>query len=192
MKKQKKENKAAEDIAAKTTEWEEVEGFEFEPKDIDAEARDRSCCFTGHRSLSMPRAEVAEKVRELIKQAIKEGYRHFINGGAVGFDTIAAEQVIALRDAGQPITLEICVPCVDQDLKWSPRQKEQYKQILVAADSISMRKHPFTKFCMKWRNELMVSKSSLVIAYYTPGKTGGTKNTIKMAERLKMAVLYVK
>ena len=187
-------NKAKSSTKGKITkEWEVAEELELaEPKNIDLELRDRSCCFTGHRRLSMSEREIATKVLTLIERAIDQGYRHFICGGALGFDTIAAEQVLFMRDARSDITLEIVVPCNDQDKKWTERQRRRYKQILDDADIRSIRDLPYNRYCMKWRNELMVYKSSLVIAYYEEGKTGGTKNTLEFAKRLERGILYVK
>ena len=174
-------------------EWAEENGLELpEPKNIDTELRERTCCFTGHRRIGMRERELADKVFKLIDRAIDQGYRHFICGGAPGFDTIAAEQVLFMRDARNDITFEIAIPCNDQDKKWSDRQKRRYKRILAEADTLSIRNRPYNRYCMKWRNDLMIYKSSLVIAYFEPGRAGGTKNTIEFAKKHERGILYVK
>jgi len=173
-------------------EWAE-ENLEMpEPKNIDTELRERSCCFTGHRRIGTPERELADKTYKLIDRAISQGYTHFICGGAPGFDTIAAEQVLFMSDARNDITLEIVVPCSDQDKKWSDRQKRRYKHILAESNLLSVRNRPYNRYCMNWRNQLMVYKSSLVIAYYEPGRTGGTKKTIECAKKNERGILYVK
>jgi len=174
-------------------EWSEADGtLPDSLKNIDLELVERSCCFTGHRSCKMSKRELEKKTLAIIEKAIDEGYTHFISGGAVGFDTVAAEQVLFLQNAGADVTLEVVIPCNDQDKKWSTRQRLRYKQILEQADYITIRNRPYGKFCMKWRNELMVFKSSLVIAYYEEGKAGGTKNTIEFAKRHKRGVIFIK
>ena len=187
--------KMAETLKMKTAfvKWAEANAIELpDLKNINLELVERSCCFTGHRQIGMPERELADKVLKLIERAVKEGYTHFICGGALGFDTIAAEQVLFLKSARSDITLEIVAPCNDQDKKWSDKQKRRYKAILEEADVRTIRDRPYNRYCMKWRNELMVWKSSLVIAYYIEGNVGGTKNTLDFATKNKRGILYVK
>ena len=69
-----------------------------------------------------------ECVTNLIDEVYARGYRHFITGGAIGFDTVAAVCVINARDTKYPdITLTLAVPCPDQTLKWSEKDKQNYK-----------------------------------------------------------------
>ena len=154
---------------------------------IQKELRE-TVCFTGHRSLSMKEHELQDKVLDLIQKAVFKGYTHFICGGAVGFDMLCAEQVLvfkAMYNCGllpnmKPVTLEIAVPCNDQDKKYSAMQKKRYERILAEADIVHKRDEPYNRYCIKWRNQYMVSKSALVIAYFIDGRSGGTKMTLKM------------
>ena len=152
-------------------------------------------CFTGHRKLGMPERELEKKTADLIWKAIQKGYTHFISGAAVGYDLIAAEQVIMIRDIGvgllKPITLEIAIPCENQTKNWSAKQKRHYQLVLDNADVISEAKMPYSSKAMMNRNKFMVSKSALVIAYYEQGRTGGTKNAIEYAEGQGREVWYV-
>ena len=56
------------------------------------------CAFSGHRSLP---AAAWEQLPRLLRQRIvslaEEGYTGFLCGGAMGFDTLAAEAVISVR-----------------------------------------------------------------------------------------------
>ena len=66
--------------------------------------RNITCCFTGHRD--MPAGE-AEQVRRWLKAVVlnlyqSHGVRYFGAGGALGFDTLAAETVLELRAASNP------------------------------------------------------------------------------------------
>lgn len=139
----------------------------------------------------MKQHELENKVLDLIQKAVMRGYTHFISGGAVGFDMLCAEQVLvfkAMYNCGllpnmKPVTLEIAVPCNDQDKKYSAMQKKRYARILSEADIVHKRDLPYARHCMKWRNQYMVSKSALVIAYYIEGRTGGTKQTIDLAKK---------
>ena len=146
--------------------------------------KEKTACFTGHRQLSTPQKKLEEELFIQIQGAIAMGYNHFICGGAVGFDTLAAERVIYARVAyKQPITLEIAVPCKNQDAKWSERQKRRYEAILEMADTITMvSENEYQPGYMEQRNKYMVDQSPLVIAYKEPGRAGGTKQTIEYAK----------
>ena len=158
----------------------------------------KTVCFTGHRTLNGKDNELIQKVFALIQKAVMKGYTHFICGGAVGFDMICAKQVILYKSMFndgiipmRPVTLEIAVPCCDQDKKYSNAQKKRYAYILKKADKVSMRPLPYHRYCMKWRNQYMVGESALVIAYYVDGRTGGTKQTLEMAEQAGREIWFV-
>ena len=56
----------------------------------------KKCSFTGHRSIS-DISTVKSKVREILSELIKDGYKDFYNGGTLGFDTMCALEVINLK-----------------------------------------------------------------------------------------------
>ena len=56
------------------------------------------CCFTGHRIIKkniipLIKQNIAIEIRKLITQ----GVTYFIVGGALGFDTLAAQTVLDLK-----------------------------------------------------------------------------------------------
>lgn len=75
----------------------------------EQDLRKRRCCFTGHRpeKLSMPEDKIIAALEHAIRAAIEDGYQTFISGMARGVDLWAAEIVLRLRDAGEPVRL-IC------------------------------------------------------------------------------------
>ena len=153
----------------------------------------KTACFTGHRRLGMSGLVIAKRLRKLISKAhYEKGITHFIAGGALGFDMIAAEQVLFLKDAGAEITLEIAIPCQDHTAKWSDSQVRRLNRILAEADKVSESKEPYSPEAMMTRNKYMVSQSALVIAYYEQGKTGGTKNTLDYATKNDREIWYIK
>ena len=57
-----------------------------------------TCCFTGHRNLLAGQEnEIWKRVYACLEPLLKEGVRYFGVGGALGFDTLVAERLIALR-----------------------------------------------------------------------------------------------
>ena len=99
----------------------------------------RTCCFTGPRPKNYPwgsnqarEAQIAEKLKFAVQEAIKRGYRHFISGMAAGVDLFAAKIVLQLRDSmsEMEITLEAAIPFPDQPRRWKEETKREYEIIL--------------------------------------------------------------
>ena len=60
--------------------------------------RAKTCCFTGHRSLSgEEKLKVAVRLRKIIEEQIKAGIVFYGAGGALGFDTLAAQTVLDMK-----------------------------------------------------------------------------------------------
>lgn len=121
-----------------------------------------------------------EKLSETVDMLISEGVTHFVSGGALGFDTIAAEVIIEKRKE-KDVFLEIAVPCLNQEGKWSGKQKERYKKILDSSDAVTVLSKKYVTGCMQVRNKYMVDKSQVVISHYR-GRSGGTQQTFLYAQ----------
>ena len=131
-------------------------------------------------------------LREKVIELVSEGYRHFISGGALGADSDFAEIVIDLRKSAYPdITLEIAVPCSNQDWKWCTEDKRRYKKICNAADSVNVISEKYTNFCMQKRNEYMVDHSDFVIVVWNGEKQGGTYHTFQYVQRKKKPFMII-
>ena len=60
--------------------------------------RDRTVCFTGHRKIPAGQYDILlQRLKDTIVHLISRGYRFFGTGGALGFDTMAAQAVLELR-----------------------------------------------------------------------------------------------
>jgi uncharacterized phage-like protein YoqJ len=147
------------------------------------------CAFSGHRSL--PRA-AEEQLPRLLRQRIaslaEEGCTGFLCGGAVGFDTLAAEAVLSQRVRFPQLTLTLALPCPEQDKAWPLRQRERFRAILEAADETILVSPEYHRFCMMQRNRFMVDHSRMLICYLTTDK-GGTAATVRYALQRKLPVV---
>ena len=103
-----------------------------------------------------------------------------------------AEAVLQAKKQHKNIVLEIAVPCRNQDMKWSKDDKKRYEKILNSADFVNVLSESYTSFCMQKRNEYMVNKSDLVIAFWNGEESGGTWNTMKYAQRKSKQLLINK
>ena len=74
--------------------------------------REKCCCFTGHRRI--PEQEmlwVRRRLREEILDLAQKGVDTFLTGGALGFDTLAAQEVLRMRAMGLPsLKLVLALP----------------------------------------------------------------------------------
>ena len=152
----------------------------------------KTCFFTGHRII--PKDEFS-KVKSLLNEellaAINRGFTHFITGGAVGFDTLAAEQIIMMREDYSDIRLILYLPCTNQSETWKTGDRERFDRILSMADEVYyVTESPYSKGCMRKRNKAMADASDMCIAYLKNDKSG-TKQTVKMAQEKGLKIVNV-
>ncbi len=142
------------------------------------------CSFTGHRRIE-PRhaALISAMLLRSIEYAYSEGCRTFVAGGAIGFDTLAAREIIRFRMLHPDVRLHLALPCTEQELKWSDKQKDAYYYTLSAADEVIYISEEYTRSCMAERNQYLADRADILIAYL--GKpSSGAAQTVRMAERL--------
>ncbi len=152
--------------------------------------KSETVCFTGHRDIGdCDYAALRELVLKTILIYIKRDYKNFICGGAVGFDSLAAECVCELKREYSDIKLILTLPCRDQTAKWNNLQDLAfYKRMMGQADEVVYTSSFYSKGCMHKRNRYMVDNSNVCIAYKTSEK-GGTAYTCKYAEKSGLEVV---
>ena len=144
--------------------------------------RVNTCCFTGHRIIPSGEKETIRNLLETaIEKAIQDGYRFFGAGGALGFDTLAAQTVLTLKQQYPHIRLILVLPCVDQTTGWKQDDIDEYERIRALADKVVYTSREYTSGCMHKRNRHLVDNSSLCICYLTK-LSGGTAYTVRYAE----------
>ena len=143
--------------------------------------KETTCCFTGHRTIPMGQLNyVKNLLNRTVEELIAKGYSVFASGGALGFDTMAAQCVLNLKFKYPCIKLLLILPCLEQTKGWSEYDISVYEDIKNKADEVIYTSLNYTKGCMFKRNRALVDKSSVCIAYLTK-KTGGTAYTAKYA-----------
>lgn len=153
--------------------------------------RDKTACFTGHRKIPTEQyAEINQRLINAIIGLIDEGYIYFGTGGALGFDTMAAQAVIALKMQYPYIRLILILPCISQADSWSVHEREVYEAMKRQADKIVYISTEYTKGCMHKRNRHLVDSSSACICYLTkPG--GGTAYTVEYARKRGLKIINI-
>jgi len=152
--------------------------------------RDETCCFTGHRDLSVEEKELAAaRVRQAARALAAVGVTNFITGGALGFDTAAAVTLINLKRSELPdIKLLIAAPFKGQAARWRSADRALYNTILDAADEVVYLFPEYTRDCMGVRNRFMVDNSRYCLSYVTKNY-GGSYSTQKYAVSKGLKVL---
>lgn len=156
------------------------------------ETQESACCFTGHRNVPMDRAE---ELRERLRAGIlclrdNMSITTYYAGGALGFDSLAAEAVIAQRKERPDIRLVLVIPCADQAARWSAEQKARYERIKSDADEVICLAERYYRGCMHKRNRYMVDHSRTCICYLME-QTGGTAYTVRYAQERGLQIFNI-
>jgi len=150
---------------------------------MEAIPRGSAICFTGHRHI--PAADIPRLTAQLasvIDTQASQGTTHFICGGALGFDTLAAQCVLAARKVNPLVRLVLALPCHNQQARWNAAERAVYADILSQADEVVYTADSYSPDCMNRRNRFMVDNASAVVTYCIHAY-GGTANTIAYAAR---------
>ncbi len=147
------------------------------------------CCFTGHRTLSdAEQIELTPVIDRYLLAMCEAGCTEFRTGGALGFDTLAAQRVLALREQYGQCKLHLILPCQGQENDWALQHRILYRKISERADYVSCLHDVYTKGCMYERNRALVDGCDVVIAYLKQDK-GGTAYTCRYAEKKGIRVI---
>lgn len=151
------------------------------------------CCFSGHRII--PKGEfiqIKTALEKSILDLISQGVIYFGNGGALGFDQLAAETVLRLKEKYPHISLIMFLPCLpeQQSLRWNFEQKKRYFKILEQADKVRVLSPQYTGSCMFDRNRHMVNNSVYLICYLRK-HSGVTFFTVNYAKQKGLKILEI-
>ena len=156
--------------------------------------REKTACFSGHRIIAPDqKARVVAALRAAVDLLIAEGFMRFICGGALGFDTLAAQAVLTAREKNPDVCLCLALPYKGQEGAWPQADKVVYAKIMAAADEVHYTSEAYDKACMHVRNRYMVDHSSVLVTYCNRA-SGGTVYTIgyAAAQNVRRVHLYGK
>ena len=153
------------------------------------EMREHTCCFTGHRRIPQERIlTIRNNLKDVVVSAIKDGYLYFGAGGALGFDTLAAQTVLELKKQYVQIRLILVLPCLSQTIYWREQDISEYERIKRCADKVVYTSQEYTRDCMNKRNRHLVDNSGLCICYFNE-ETGGTAYTVNYAKAQGLRII---
>ena len=152
----------------------------------------KTCAFTGHRPEKLPwgrdeRGSAALlfkfRLRASIERLIGIGCVNFLSGAARGFDTIAAEIVLSLREAYPWIRLTVVLPCPGQADRWSPEDRARWERLIRESDHVETVSTTYDRGCMFRRNRYLVDHCDVLLAAYDGSGVGGTAMTVAYARQ---------
>jgi len=122
------------------------------------------------------------RLREALEYLIGQGYTDFMSGGALGFDQMAAQIELSLREKYPWIRLIMVIPFDGQADKWSWEQRRRWLEIIEASDKVIRISHSYDKGVFFQRNHYMVENADLILAAFD-SQPGGTAGTVAYAKR---------
>ncbi|WP_343252362.1 SLOG family protein [Ligaoa zhengdingensis] len=148
-----------------------------------------TCCFTGHRALPPEEIPAIKKrLEDAVADVIGRGADTFLAGGALGFDTLAAQTVLAMRAQHPQTRLILVLPCRDQAKFWGPADREAYEWVKAGADRVIYTAQTYRRDCMHLRNRYLAEHSDCCICYLTQ-PAGGTRYTVAACRARGLPVL---
>ncbi len=148
-------------------------------------------CFTGHRTIKN-REELQKDLLTVLEKLIKNGATDFYAGGAIGFDTLAADAVLKLRKEFPHIRLHLILPCSrdEQTKYWTSAQRAEYDRILSLADTVEYTDLTYSHGCMKKRNARLAELADCFVCCYDKKRAyGGTFQTLRMAAKKGIRII---
>lgn len=151
----------------------------------------KTVCFTGHRKIPFKQQSIIkDKLKTVLEELIEHGYCFFAAGGALGFDTLAAQTVLDLKQQYPQIKLIIILPCLFQTKSWNEKDKQMYEYIKGQADKVVYTSQEYTQGCMHKRNRHLIDNSSTCVCYLSK-PTGGTAYTVEYARKKGLRIINI-
>ena len=143
-----------------------------------------SIAFTGHRDIPVSQMDgVRERLKAMDSAFISS------SGMALGFDRLAAEAIISLKEELLHVRLVAVVPFRGQSNRWSAIEQRRYRLLLAQADKVVVLSEHYYQGCLLRRNDYMLAHSCGVIAYFDGKPKGGTYYTCGKARDKGMEVV---
>ena len=155
-------------------------------------SRAATAAFTGHRFIDASQREhVKKRLSNAVLDAYGHGIRNFLSGFAIGFDMMAAEVVVSLKQNYPDLTLTAAIPFKGQASRFSSYDQKRYDRLLEVADEVIVLSESYYPRCFLERDEFMVNHSSKLIGYYDGREKGGTFYTIRKAMAQNIPIVNV-
>ncbi|MFI3259256.1 MAG: SLOG family protein [Rikenellaceae bacterium] len=140
--------------------------------------------FTGHRDYNYKEHE--QRLNTLLVELVESAKCEVVNfysGMAKGFDIEAAMSVLLLREEYPNVRLHAVIPYTGQANGFDEVERAKYEVIKETADSCVVLSKEYHTGTFHQRNDYLVDKSEIVVAYYNGEPKGGTHYTVRRARK---------
>ncbi len=153
--------------------------------------KEKSVCFIGHRQLLVTHMPwLATELKSVIVKLIEDGYTRFYTGSALGFDILAAQTVLELKETYPHIQLCLVLPCLLRTEGWDFVDKSTYEKIKRLADTTTYTSMNYTRWCIPKRNRYLVNHSSVCVCYLTQKKSK-TYRMLRYAKLKRRKIIHM-
>ncbi len=121
---------------------------------------------------------------------LEEGVRYFGVGGALGFDTLVTEKLLALRESRPEIRIILVQPFSGYQSRWTPAQQARAAAVEARVDKVVVCCQTPSREAFLARDRHLVDGSSCCIVWCTR-TTGGTAYTLRYAQKQGLRVWNV-
>lgn len=125
-----------------------------------------------------------------IELLYEQGFTTYLSGMAEGFDMMAAEAVLALKEKHSDIQLIAVIPFQGQELHFNCTDKLRYKTIYDSADNVFFTSEFYHEKAFFVRNDYLLDNCSQVVCYYD-GQKGGTMYTVNRAVKASLPIINI-
>lgn len=158
--------------------------------------KEKTVAFTGYRTSKMFNGVsdanlinvIITEAFIVVKELHEKGYTTFLTGMSEGFDLIAAETVLKLKESCPDVQLVAVIPFRGQEKQYSVKDKLTYAHVLKYADHCELLAGEYIDNDQYLRrNVFLLEHSSHLVCYYD-GQRGGTMYTVNRAEKSGMPI----
>ena len=150
---------------------------------------EKAACFIGHRVIPVNEYEIIkEHLENEIINIINQGVCHFFTSAALGFDILAAQTVLKLKEIYPDIKLTLILHCETPTKSWSEKNIKKFNLILNNADNVEYMAKNYSTGCMYLRNQELIDNSSFFLCF-SKSAFGKTAHAIDYAHRKGLTVI---
>ncbi len=161
-----------------------------------ADLRPVTCCFSGYRiekcrsergTVRCARAVRRAPLDAAVAEAAADGCTRFLPVCPPAL-ICGPPKLFCARAPHSPVQLLCAVPFDGQADRFPLEWKRRFNRCLLAADKVYALSRSYHAGCFAARNRFMVDASSRLICYYD-GRSGGTAQTVHMAEQSGLKIV---
>lgn len=152
----------------------------------------KTACFSGYRPEKFPYPldsdnqkymALCRRISRAVELAVDHGYGTFLCGMARGFDLVAGEQVLELKEKRigfDRVKLIAVLPYQHHNFSGCVWGDIHQRILSRAHETVTLSPNYYSR-AFHDRNKYMVERSGRIICYYD-GQSGGTAHTVGLAE----------